>query len=101
MPDVLDLVRRFAAKLGDRRYDVSRRDLIPGGFLQEHVLRGTAPDGTTIAMPACIIAAVADGRRHRHLASQRPPSHVLGWKFPNGTSVAGFRPLTAGWAMIE
>jgi len=52
----------LCAKLGDRRYDVSRRDLIPGGFLQEHVLRGTAPDGTAIAMPACIIAAVADGR---------------------------------------
>ena len=52
----------LCSKLGDRRYDVSRRDLIPGGFLQEHVLRGTAPDGTAIAMPACIIAAVADGR---------------------------------------
>ena len=52
----------LCAKLGDRRYDVSRRDLIPGGFLQEHVLRGTAPDGTAIAMPACIIATVADGR---------------------------------------
>jgi ketosteroid isomerase-like protein len=49
-------------KLGDRRYDVSRRELISGGFLQQHVLRGTAPDGTAIAMPACVIATVADGR---------------------------------------
>ena len=52
----------LCAKLGDRRYDVSRRDVIPGGFLQEHVLCGTAPDGSAVAMPACIVATVADGR---------------------------------------
>jgi len=49
-------------KLADRRYEVKRRDAIPGGFLQEHVLHGTAPDGSTVAMPACIVAKVADGR---------------------------------------
>jgi hypothetical protein len=52
----------LCSKLSNRRYDVTRRDLIPGGFLQEHVLRGTAPDGTAIAMPACIVATVAGGR---------------------------------------
>lgn len=52
----------LCAKLGDRRYDVRRRDVIPGGFLQEHVLCGTAPDGSAVAMPACIVATVADGR---------------------------------------
>ena len=48
-------------KLADRRYDVSRRELIDGGFLQQHVLRGTAPDGSAVAMPACVIATVTDG----------------------------------------
>jgi len=52
----------MCTKMRDRHYDVRRRDVIPGGFLQEHVLRGTAPDGSSIAMPACIIATVADGR---------------------------------------
>ncbi|MGZ4682267.1 MAG: nuclear transport factor 2 family protein [Acidimicrobiales bacterium] len=52
----------LCAKLQDRCYDVTRRDVIPGGFLQEHVLRGTAPDGSAVAMPACIVATVADGR---------------------------------------
>jgi len=52
----------LCAKLGDRHYDVKRRDVIPGGFLQEHVLCGTAPDGSAVAMPACIVATVADGR---------------------------------------
>ena len=49
-------------KLADRRYDVVRREPIAGGFLQQHVLRGTAPDGTAVAMPACVVAVVADGR---------------------------------------
>ena len=52
----------LCSKLADRRYEVKRRDAIPGGFLQEHVLHGTAPDGSTVAMPACIVARVADGR---------------------------------------
>jgi ketosteroid isomerase-like protein len=52
----------LCAKLADRHYDVRRRDVIPGGFLQEHVLCGTAPDGSAVSMPACIVATVADGR---------------------------------------
>src|SRR3954451_15500996 len=44
--------------LSDRHYDVKRREPIAGGFLQEHVLDGVAPDGTRIAMPACIVATV-------------------------------------------
>ena len=57
----------LCAKLSDRRYEVRRRDVIPGGFLQEHVLHGTAPDASSVAMPACIVATVADGRiTHLH-----------------------------------
>ena len=51
----------LCSKLADRRYEVKRRDVIPGGFLQEHVLHGTAPDGSTVAMPACIVASVEAG----------------------------------------
>lgn len=58
----MKILRWLTRTLGDRRYEVRRREIIPGGFLQEHVLRGTAPDGTSIAMPACIIASVHDGR---------------------------------------
>ena len=43
------------------RYDVTRRVAIPGGFVQEHVLRGTLPSGEAFAMPACVICTVADG----------------------------------------
>jgi len=58
----LRLLSWLCGHLADRRYDVTRRQVIDGGFLQEHVLRGTAPSGQTIAMPACIIATVSDGR---------------------------------------
>ena len=58
----LRLLGWLCERLSDRRYDVTRRQVIDGGFLQEHILRGTAPDGRVIAMPACIIATVADGR---------------------------------------
>ena len=43
------------------RYDVKRRVAIPGGFLQEHVLRGTLPSGEAFAMPACVVCTVEDG----------------------------------------
>src|SRR3954452_18391980 len=55
----------LCSKLADRRYQVTRRELIAGGFLQEHVLHGTAPDGTIIAMPACLVVTVTDGRISR------------------------------------
>lgn len=58
----MTIVGWLCSKLGDRHYEVKRRELITGGFLQQHVLRGTAPDGTVVAMPACIIGTVADGR---------------------------------------
>jgi uncharacterized protein len=60
--DSMRLLGWLCSKLADRHYEVTRRDVIPGGFLQEHVLCGTAPNGTAIAMPACIIAKVAGGR---------------------------------------
>jgi len=47
--------------LANVQYDVKRLVAIPGGFLQEHVLRGTLASGETFAMPACVICMVEDG----------------------------------------
>jgi uncharacterized protein len=49
-------------KLSNLRYDVVRREPIPDGFYQEHVLRGTLATGEEFAMPACAIIKVRDGR---------------------------------------
>lgn len=43
-------------------YDIVRREPIPDGFCQQHVLRGTLPSGEPFAMPACAIIKVEDGR---------------------------------------
>jgi ketosteroid isomerase-like protein len=52
------IVKNVAA----RRYEDVPRQAIPGGVLQQHVLRGTAPNGAQLNVPACMIIAVVDGR---------------------------------------
>ncbi len=52
----------MARVLPQRRYDILRRVVIPGGYLQQHVLRGKRPNGEDFAMPACLVVMVRDGR---------------------------------------
>jgi ketosteroid isomerase-like protein len=44
------------------RYEEIRRYVTPAGFVQQHVLRGTAPNGKPLEVPACILCSVKDGR---------------------------------------
>lgn len=50
------------ATLQDVEYHIVRRELIPGGYYQQHVLRGTLRSGEAFAMPACAIMKVEDDR---------------------------------------
>lgn len=50
------------ATLKDVEYHIVRRELIPGGYYQQHVLRGTLESGEAFAMPACAIIKVEDGK---------------------------------------
>jgi ketosteroid isomerase-like protein len=52
----------FMRTLPDRRYRVIRREALPDGFLQQHVLEATLPDGAPWAMDACLVVRMADGR---------------------------------------
>ena len=52
----------MAKNVRDLRYEDIRRDEIPGGFVQRHVLYGTGPGGQAFAMPACLFGFVRDGR---------------------------------------
>ena len=47
--------------LADRAYDDVRRSEFDGGFVQQHVLRFTR-NGVRQEVPACIVAAVSDGK---------------------------------------
>ena len=49
-------------KMKDRRYEVVRRYETADGFAQQHVLRGIAPNGETLDMPAAVFCTVKDGR---------------------------------------
>ena len=60
--DNLRVLQWVIANLADRRYEVVRRAAIEGGFVQQHVLHAVAPSGDPIAMPACMVGLVADGR---------------------------------------
>jgi ketosteroid isomerase-like protein len=44
------------------RYEEIRRHVTPSGFVQQHVLRGTAPNGKPLEIPACILCNVKNGR---------------------------------------
>jgi ketosteroid isomerase-like protein len=48
-------------RLLNKRYDVQRREALPSGFMQQHILRGELIDGSPFEMPACVICQVSDG----------------------------------------
>ncbi|MCC6266117.1 MAG: nuclear transport factor 2 family protein [Dehalococcoidia bacterium] len=46
----------------DMRYEEVRRHETPTGFVEQHVLRGVAPNGAPLEIPACIVCEVREGR---------------------------------------
>ena len=61
--DNLKVLGWMAGVLENRKYNILRRVVIPGGYLQQHVLTGRiVKTGTDFAMPACLVVQVADGR---------------------------------------
>ena len=51
----------FIRTLPDRNYRVLRVEALPDGFMQQHVLEATLPDGTKWAMDACVVVKMEDG----------------------------------------
>ncbi|MBW8811935.1 MAG: nuclear transport factor 2 family protein [Caulobacterales bacterium] len=51
----------FIRTLPDRNYRVVRLEPLPDGFLQQHVLEATLPDGEKWAMDACVVVRMKDG----------------------------------------
>ena len=61
--DNLKVLGWMAGVLENRKYNILRRVVIPGGYLQQHVLTGRiVKTGTDFAMPACLVVQVADGQ---------------------------------------
>ena len=51
-----------AANVEGLRYEDVRRRVTANGWVQQHVLRGTAPNGEPLEIEACIVFTVAGGR---------------------------------------
>jgi uncharacterized protein len=52
----------MVGRLFDRTYEVTRREVLPDGFVQQHVLRGLTRRGEPFTMPACMIVRCLEGR---------------------------------------
>jgi ketosteroid isomerase-like protein len=57
----LPTLRWLGRNVRDLRYEEIRRDPLPAGHVQRHMLRGGLPDGTRIEVPACLFVTVTDG----------------------------------------
>ena len=58
----LRVLRWLVRHVTDLRYEEVRRLRTPEGFVQQHVLRAKALDGSEVTIPACLIGTVRDGR---------------------------------------
>ncbi len=56
------LLGALVGVLGERKYTLKERFVIPGGIGQMHDLDGVLPDGTKYHLPACIFFKIEGGR---------------------------------------
>jgi ketosteroid isomerase-like protein len=58
----LALLAQAVKSIQGFRYEEVRRLAIADGFVEQHVLRGTAPSGQPLEVPACIVVRLRNGR---------------------------------------
>lgn len=57
----LRVLRWVTRNVEELRYEEIRREATASGFVQQHVLRGKAANGSAVEIPACIVGTVRDG----------------------------------------
>ena len=62
MYDNVRVLEWFVRTLPDRTYTVLRRETLPDGFVQQHILSATLPDGSVWKMDAAVIVKMVDGK---------------------------------------
>lgn len=58
----VETLKGMVGRISERVYDNRRLDVFPGGFVQQHVLRGTRKDGQRVSLPAALIVRLRDGK---------------------------------------
>ena len=61
LDDNMKLLEWMVRKVPDRHYRVVRRELIPGGWLQQHILEARLANGREMKMFACCVITLKDG----------------------------------------
>ncbi len=65
-PMPLDALLQFSAavkaRVPDFRYEERTCNATERGFVEEHLVRGTLPDGNELRIAACVVADVQDGQ---------------------------------------
>ena len=59
---LLKFAAAFRSVVQGYRYDNANCSATRNGFVEEHDVRGTLPDGTEVNIPACVVAEVSDGK---------------------------------------
>ncbi|MFZ9871947.1 MAG: nuclear transport factor 2 family protein [Steroidobacteraceae bacterium] len=57
----MKLLGWMSRKLPQRHYRIIRREILSDGWLQQHALEATLPDGSPFRMLACCVVTVRDG----------------------------------------
>lgn len=55
-------LKGFIERISKRQYADRRVHTFPGGFVQQHRLKGTKKDGTTVELDAVIVCRVENGK---------------------------------------
>jgi ketosteroid isomerase-like protein len=61
LSDNLKLLEWMVRKAPQRRYRVLRREIVPGGWFQQHVLEATNASGREMKLYACCVITLRDG----------------------------------------
>ena len=56
---MVKIIGLVMSSVKDLRYDEIRVDVTPRGYVQQHVLCATAPDGSAIRCPACLVVGLS------------------------------------------
>ncbi|WP_375291297.1 nuclear transport factor 2 family protein [Qipengyuania sp.] len=65
LDDNVKTLNWFVQTLPDRKYNVLRREVIPNGFVQQHILSATLPNGEAWQMDACVVVSLENGKIKR------------------------------------
>jgi ketosteroid isomerase-like protein len=65
LDDNLKLLEWMVRKAPQRNYRVLRREIVPGGWFQQHVLEAQLPNGREMRLHACCVITLEDGRIRR------------------------------------